>query len=452
MVHLIIEYYILGSIILGFFFLLIGKPVWNLLLLVLCIPFENTLVIPSSISLIKAMTILTFLSLAIHRKDFISFIIDKLITNKFFLVFVGIFIASSLFSVEKSTIIGEVLGWIQWFLILLYIWYVCEREDRAIGLIEKSLIGLGIAILFMIFVVQGYSSLSTRLYLARFLNSNKLAVIYTGLSVVAYGILAKSRSRIVGVILLTFLVSIMLTGNRSVPVGFFIYFVLVIFLSSKINKLRVFAVTAALILLFLIIPFKRDSFLFNSRERISYTFKQLYELVLHKETTISTFEESYHTSLYRSSRIDSDARWLMYQEAFNIFLKNPIVGSGPGNTLFERTIFRVYQRPKGMHSNVSEMLLYFGLFGFVFMIFLVITLFRFSYRWLSLIESKQFLFLLIVFFIDGLFHVNYIDSVIVMFLALTGFRLHRTVQELLHEDTEIDELSESEMTTIVVEL
>jgi O-antigen ligase len=452
MVHLIIEYYVLVSIILGFFFLLIGKPVWNLILLIICIPFENTLEISSFISLIKAMTILTFLSMAIHRKDFISFIFDKLIMNKFFLVFVGIFIASSLFSIEKSAIIGEVLGWIQWLLILVFIWYACEREDRAIGLIEKSLIGLGIAILFMIFVVQGFSNLSTRLFLARFLNPNTLAVVFTGLSVVAYGVWAKSRSKIVAVILLTFLLSIILTGNRSVPVGFFIYLVSVFFLSYKINKLRVFAVTTVLIVLFLIIPFQRDSFLFNARERVMYTFKQMYELVVHKETTISAYEESYHTSLYRSSRIDSDARWLMYQEALNIFLKNPIVGSGPGNTLFDRTIFRVYQRPKGMHSNVSEIMLYFGLFGFVFMIFLVITLFRFSSRWLSLVESKQFLFLLIVFFIDGLFHVNYLDSVIVMFLAFAGFRLRRAVQELPQEDTDIDELSESEMTTVVVEL
>ena len=452
MVHLIIEYYILGSVVLGFFFLLIGKPLWNLLLLIFCIPFENSLQIVPALSLIKAMTILTFISMAIHRKDFISFIFDKLIINKFFLVFVGIFLTSSFFSVEKSAIIGELLDWIQWLLILVFIWYACEREDRAASLIEKSFIGLGIAILFMIFIVQGFSNLSTRLFLARFLNPNTLAVTYTGLLVIVYGVWAKRRTKIITALLLIFLISIILTGNRSIPIGFFVYLVLVFFLSYKINKLRVLAITTVLIVLFLIIPFKRDSFLFNARERVAYTFKQLYELVVHKKTKISAYEERYHTSLYRSARIDSDARWLMYQEALNIFLKNPVVGSGPGNTLFDRTIFRVYQRPKGMHSNVSEILLYFGLVGFLFLIFLAIILFRFGSRWLSLVEGKQFMVLLIVFLVDGLFHVNYLDSLIVMFLAFTGFRLHRVVQELPKEDKEMDELTESEMTTVVVEL
>ncbi len=209
---------------------------------------------------------------------------------------------------------------------------------------------------------------------------------------------------------------------------------------------------ALLGILFLIIPLQRDSFLFNSRERITYTFKQLYELVVHKETSISAYEERYHTSLYRSSRIENDSRWFMYREALRIFSRSPIVGAGPGNTLFNRAVNQVYGRPKGMHSNISEIMLFYGIFGFLFLIFLLIKLYRFGKRSLYLVEGKQFLVLLIVFFVDGLFHVNYFDSVIVMFLAFTGFRLHRKVGELPQEDMAMDESTDSDMTTVVVEL
>lgn len=436
MVHQIFQFYVILSVALGLLFVLIGKPIWNLLLLLFCIPFENSLVVIPQLSLIKAMSVITFISLTIHRSDFISFIVDKLVTNKFFLAFVFIFVASAILARDQGNLTQVLLGWIQWIIILVCIWYTYLKEREYRRFIEKALIVYGVIVAWLIFAVQGFAALGNRLFLARFLGPNTLAPMYLGLAALAYGFWQDSKSKIYFVIMLLFSVCIILTGNRSIPLGFGIFLVYIVLFSTKINKTRIIIFAALFGALFLFLPFPRDSFLFNVRTRLTYSFKQMYELATNKKSTITAREMQYHTDIYRSSRIEQDARWQMYREAMNIFKKNPILGAGPGNTLFERRAIKIFGKPKGTHSTFSEILLFYGTIGILLYLIIIFSLIRMGHKYLKEIEGRQFLALIITFAIDGLFHINYQDSVTMMFLAITGFNLLIRQNELVSIENE----------------
>jgi len=406
-----------------------GKPVLNFILLVFTIPFENSLQILPQLSLIKAMAILTFLSFSIHRRDFINFIIEKLIFNKVFLTFGVIFVISSLLALEKAGILEALTNWIMWFLILAYVWFVYERESQAIYYVEVSFIIYGFVILFLIFFVQGIPTLGKRLMLQKLISPTAIAVTFTSMAIISYSFWAKTRSKLQLLVTIIFGVIVLLTGNRSIPIGFIFYIILSLTIYSKTRRMRVIVSIGTVIILFILFPFERDTLPYNMRTRIVYTFQQIYEMIIHGKTSISTDEYVYHTSIYRSSRIDSDQRNLMYREAMKIFKKNPIIGVGPGSRIFSKRYREITGLVRATHSNISEILIFYGIVGFILYIFVFYRLFRYGYKNYTQIEGKIFCATLGIFFVDGFFHGNYMDSIVVLILAMTGFKVNRQVNE-----------------------
>ena len=195
MIHQFFSIYVYAFLLLAIFFLMIGKPILNFILLVFSIPLENPLVIVPQLSLIKAMAILTFLSLTIHRKDFINFFVGKLIFNKLFIGFWIIFVVASSLALEKGNIQSALTNWLMWFLILAYVWYVYERNQDAIRMVEISFIIWGFGMLFLIFVIQGVTSQTTRLMLEGYLSPNETALTFTSLTIIASSICVKNKSK-----------------------------------------------------------------------------------------------------------------------------------------------------------------------------------------------------------------------------------------------------------------
>jgi O-antigen ligase len=402
---------------------MIGKPVWNFALLIVAILFEQRLVILPELSLIKAMTITTFLAFAIHRRDFIHFIVDRLVTNRFFILWVLIFIVSSIFAEDNSSIISELLGFIQWLLVLIFVWYVYEKETHAVDSVEKWALLLGVCVLFLIIFVQGLSSLNRSLILHFFLNPNHIAFFFIGLVVLSYYRWIKTKEKKYLILLCVFIASIILTGNRSIPLGFIIFLFVYFILISRVRRIYIFVSTALLVIIFLILPFKQDSMFFNVRTRITYSFKQAYELLRYNKISITPREEYYHTDIYRSSRIDKDVRLIQYREALALFKRNPIFGAGPGNNILSVRMERIIGRIKGIHSNLIEITIFYGLIGLVFSLYLFFFLMKFGYHHKSTIEGKLLMLLVVIFFVDGLFHTNYKDSVFVLYMTMLGCKV-----------------------------
>ena len=444
MIKEIISNYIYVSVAASILFTLIGKPVWNFVLLLVAILFEHKLVLLPELSLIKAMTITTFISFVIHRKDFIHFVVDKLITNRFFILWMVIFILSSIFAEDNSNAIAEFLGIVQWFLVLVFVWYVYEREEHAINTVETWAIILGVCILFLILAVQGFSSLNRNLILYSFLNPNILAFFFTGIAILSYYQWIKRKENRYLILFFIFIASLVLTGNRSVPLGFFVFFFIYFVLISRVKKIYIFISTALLVFIFLILPFKQDSLLFNVRTRITYSYQQMYELIRYNKISIKPREEYYRTDIYRSSRIDTDVRLIQYREALTLFKRNPIFGSGPGNDLLSKRIEKIIGRIKGIHSNIIEIVVFYGLAGIIFYLYLFFFLMKFGYNHRLSIEGKLMMALVVIFFVDGLFHSNYKDSMFVFYMAVMGFKVRLAIKEgLLESDHLIKSESEN---------
>jgi len=412
---------------------MIGKPIFNFILLVFSIPLENPLTILPQLSLIKAMAIMTFISFAFHRKDFINFLVGKLILNKLFISFWAIFVIATLLALDKGNILSAFTNWLMWFLILAYVWYVYEKSPNAIASVEISFIVWGFGILFLIFFIQGITQATDRLMLRGYLTPTELSSTFTCLTIITISLWAKSKLKRYLFISLIFGIIVLLTGNRSIPIGFAIFMILYLFFYSKIKKIRLIISVTLPIILFIILPFQRDSFLFNIKTRIVYSFQQMVEMIIHGETAITEEEEDYHTSIYRSSRIDSDQRNRMFKEAMEIVKRNLILGVGPGSRIFSRRWEKIAGIQRAVHSNVSEILIYYGVVGFSFYLFIVFWFLRYGYKHSSTFEGKVFCFTLVIFFVDGFFHGNYIDSVVVLILAMTGFKVRRSPEGYEHQ-------------------
>ena len=423
MLDQIVNIFIYASFIAGISFFLIGKPSWNYILLLFAIPFEDKLNIIPQLSLIKSMSVLTFLSLTFHRKDFIPFVYEKFIMNHNFLIFLGLFAVSSILALEKALVIGEFMDLAQVFLIIVFTWYLYDRSPQSIRQIEISYILFGLVLLWIIFSVQGIATQTQRLSLARLVSPNTLAPFFIGLAVIAYNLWSKKHSKVMVILILIFIGSVILTGNRSIPLGFFIFLLFYLTSVYRLNRVKFIVPTAIFLIVLMVIPLKRDSFIFNTRTRITYTFKQIYELVFHGRTRISSYEQAYHTDIYRSSRIDQDLRLMFYQVAFDVVKKRPLFGAGPGSRVFERSFTRLYGFYRSVHSNLGEIAVFYGFIGLFLFFALIFKLIRYGYNRLTYMEGKLFLAIVIMFFIDGLFHRNYKDAVIIAFATMMGFKL-----------------------------
>ena len=440
MIREIILYYIYISVAASILFALIGKPIWNFVLLLVAILFEQRLVLLPELSLMKAMTITTFSAFVIHRKDFIHFIVDKLITNKFFILWMLIFILSSIFAEDNSNVITEFLGIVQWLLVLIFVWYIYERETHAVNIVETWIIVWGVCILLLIIFAQSLSKYNRSINLYS-LNPNVLAFFFTGIATMSYLQWSKNKSKLFLFLFFIFVASTILTGNRSIALGFIVFIILYQLLLSKVKRIQIFVSTAILILVFLILPFRQDSLFFNVRTRITYSFKQMYELVRYGKVTIKPREEYYRTDIYRSSRIDKDIRLIQYREALTLFKRKPLFGAGPGNNVLSMRIEKIIGIVKSMHSNIIEILIFYGLIGTIYYFYFYFFLMKFGYKHKSTIEGKLLMLLLVISFIDGLFHLNYKDSIIVLYLSMIACKVSLLSKV---EETEVERLSMSE--------
>jgi len=421
MIYQLIDLFGYACVLAGLFFLLVGNLKGNFIMLLFAIPFENTINILPSVSLIKALSIITFFSFIVHGRNFVPFIFKNLVINKFILSFVAIFFSAALVGENHGNFLNEMTGFIQNIMILSICWYAVKRMPGSMPWIEKAFIFYGLAILILIFSVHDISVFKERLFLSRFLGPNTIAVLYSGLAVLAYTYWRLSGSKFYLLAFAAFGVAIILSGNRSLPFGFVFFILLSFFLNLKVNKIRLFVLAGSLAVIFFVFPFDDDSFINNSRSRVLYGFEQFYDLIIQGSEEMSTEERSQKTNILRTSNIQKDIRTDLYRKTVESAMENPILGTGPGTSNI--TIERYFGISKNPHSNFNLLLLDYGLTGFIFFMIVEFVFIRFGYKNISSVEGKQFFVLLVMFSIDGLVHTNLKDSIVILFLAITGFKV-----------------------------
>lgn len=405
----------------GFLFITVGYVRGNMALLLFALPFDNTLNALPGVSLVKVMLVMTFLSLLLHGKGFVPYVQNKVFQSKAILGLVIVFLAAATLSIDWRMSIVEAYGIIQLVLIISTCWYMTRRMPQIIPWLERVFVIYGVALFMAIFYVHRIDVFYDRLFLARFLGPNTIAVLYFGLAILAY-----SHWRMKGTVFhfIAFcicVIAVFLSGNRSIPFGLVFALTMVLLVSMQKNRVRlIITIAAPLALLIFIFPTKEDSFLWNARARIFYGFEQVYRSLMN-EGWVTTNDNVRATKVQRSSSLETDIRWELYKHTIESTKENPVLGSGPGTS--SEVISRFMGYKKSVHSNINYVLLDYGLAGLAYCLFGLIFLFRYALARRQSTASKQFIVILVVFLIDGLAHTNMMDAIVVFFVALSGFKI-----------------------------
>jgi hypothetical protein len=412
------------------FFFLSRNIKGSFIVLLAIIPFENSITLLPSLSMMKICTIITFIAFTINTKDFLNFFIENVFVNRKVLLFGIVFVASTLMRSEGGSALQEAQGLLQLCMLIGITWYYVDKYDEEILSIERYLIIYGFVIIGLIVLAQGYQTLTQRLFLARFLGPNSLAVLYTAFAVIAYQHWSRTRSIKYGIALVIFCATVYLTGNRSIVFGFMVYIVVYLGLSMRKGKrdiAKLLISVASISAILFIVPFEKDSFLFNVKTRMFYSLQQVYEMVVVGHSEIKDEEQRYHTELYRSARLDSDIRGKLYSASLKRLKDNLYFGSGPGSHANVFTGFAGFK--KDLHSNLNTIAVDYGLLGLAIFFFIIARLFLFAYNNIGSLEGKTLIVLLVLYFIDGLLHTNYQDGIIAVFLTVAAVKLKCKLRE-----------------------
>ena len=420
------DFYAFFSLILAIFFIIAKKPYYNLVLLLTAIPFENSVTLTSSLSLIKAMSVLTFISFIFNSKYFIKHLFNGYIRNIYFILFWICFFISTATGIDQSfaDILREITGWFQWFIILSIIHYYFKYVNiNSLDQLENFLIKYGLIILVFIVVIQGPNLLTNRLYFGRYLGPNTLAILFTALLLLLYSIDYRNKMVIhfIGII---FFLAIISTGNRSMMIGLIIASLMLFFKFIRIiNVKSILLIIAFLLVIFF--PYKQDSFLFNAQTRIIYPIVQIKDYFLSGDDfEIGNEDYSYHTSIYRSSAITKEnERIMLYQLAFMIANDNPIFGHGPGTLVYNNILNNVLDKQKNIHSTFLDILLKYGYVGLILSLLFFTRLLIRSFNASNTPRGIALFILLIGLSVDALFHTQYQDSIVLVFVSIFTFRL-----------------------------
>ena len=307
----------------------------------------------------------------------------------------------STISYTFDTIVGVVIGW----LVLQNI-----NEDKQI---EKILIGMIVA--NIIVAIDFYISVSSYAGLldTRFLNYtesvNKVS-IQLAISIIAiiYLNISKWINSFFSFFLKTGPVIILigamfLTGSRSAFICLLVALSFIVFYSKGIT----FRFKAISISIFIFIS---SFFLFDI---IPYSISRIFSVFTFDFNTIQDFD---------------DKRFGLYETGLKIFFSNPILGVGFGGYPYNISNYSDWTSKTSPHSLYIGTLSELGLMGFIVLIIIVYKILSYLLTFIAYNDNIFcILLILIIHFVDGFFHGNYIHRQLFIFIAL-GIRASDIIQ------------------------
>jgi len=216
----------------------------------------------------------------------------------------------------------------------------------------------------------------------------------------------------------SFIVMIVLTASRSgfITMLFLIAFWLMFCYYQNFKKHAAIYIVAIILL----IPFLYSGY--------SYLLDETY------------LGERLNVTVEKEGGITTESRFLLYEQGFEMFKKNPLYGVGLSQ-------FKYYAESKSIaHSEYMEILATTGLIGFVIMFFFYLTIFRKIKSIKKVIRSPHILYrlnlsyaILVSILIFGFFRANFLDILTMVQIAIvagyTNYLAHKYKKYLVEKES-----------------
>jgi O-antigen ligase len=185
------------------------------------------------------------------------------------------------------------------------------------------------------------------------------------------------------------------TGSRTAFFGFLISFVLYLFYYSHVNQRKIYAIIILCIIIvisFVLLP--------NVNQSIIKRYVKAFEDAKNIARTLMSNESAPH---------HVDVRIRIWQDAFNKFKKNPVLGAGFGISYHDKTRGKSWVHP---HNIILEILTELGIVGGAIFLILFGLVFGKVYQILNkIIRADRLIFLfyplsLIFFFLYSFLHTD----------------------------------------------